>query len=168
MVTANAQISESDYFKMHFEDLEPEFVLGELIERPMPTLIHGWLQVLLGIRLRVAGFPVVAVRMRLAAGVIRIPDVALFMGSLPSEQVPTRPPFVVIEITSPDDRYREVLRKLEDYRIWGVQHIWVIQPELRKFHVYESGTLREVGQFELPDSNIRIDANELFAEANVQ
>jgi Uma2 family endonuclease len=165
VVTANTQISESEYFKMHFEDLEPEFVLGELIERPMPTLIHGWLQVLLSIRLRVAGFPVVAVRMRLATGVIRIPDVALFVGSLPTEQVPTHPPFVVIEITSPDDRYREILRKLEDYRIWGVQHIWVIQPELRKFHIYESGTLREVGQFELTDSNIQIDANELFAEA---
>jgi len=164
-VTAKTQISESDYFKMRFEDLEPEFVHGELVERSMPTLIHGWLQALLGIRLRVAGFPVIAVRMRLASGVIRIPDVALFIGSLPAEQVPTRPPFVVIEITSPDDRHVEVLRKLEDYRTWGVRHIWLIQPELRKFHVYESGSLREVGQFELPDSNIRIVAVELFAEA---
>jgi len=164
-VTAKTQISESEYFEMRFEDLEPEFVHGELIEKSMPTLIHGWLQVLLGIRLRVAGFPVVAVRMRLAAGVIRIPDVALFIGSLPAEQVPTHPPFVVIEITSPDDRHVEVLRKLEDYRTWGVRHIWLIQPELRKFHVYESGSLREVGQFELTDSNIRIVADELFAEA---
>jgi Uma2 family endonuclease len=164
-VTAKTQISESDYFKMRFEDLEPEFVHGELIEKSMPTLIHGWLQVLLGIRLRVAGFPVVAVRMRLAAGVIRIPDIALFIGSLPAEQVPTRPPFVVIEITSPDDRHVEVLRKLDDYRTWGVRHIWLIQPELRKFHVYESGSLREVGEFELPEFSLRIDANELFAEA---
>jgi Uma2 family endonuclease len=164
-VTAKTQISESEYFKMRFEDVEPEFVHGELIEKSMPTLIHGWLQVLLCIRLRVAGFPVVAVRMRLAAGVIRIPDVALFIGSLPAEQVPTRPPFVVIEITSPDDRHVEVLRKLEDYRTWGVRHIWLIQPELRKFHIYESGSLRDAGQFELTESNIRIVADELFAEA---
>jgi Uma2 family endonuclease len=168
VVTAKTQISEPEYFKMRFEDLEPEFVHGELIERSMPTLIHGWLQALLIIRLRPAGFPVIAVRMRLAAGVIRIPDVALFVGSLPAEQVPTHPPFVVIEITSPDDRHVEVLRKLEDYRTWGVQHIWLIQPELRKFHVYESGSLREVGQFDLPDFNLRIDAGELFAEATAR
>jgi len=72
---------------------------------------------------------------------------------------------VVIEITSPDDRHVEVLRKLEDYRIWGVTHVWTIQPELKRFHVYESGSLREVSQFELPDSNVQVVADELFAEA---
>lgn len=164
-MTTTTQLTADQYLKMHFEDLEPEFVHGDLIERSMPTLIHGWLQALLIIRLRPAGFPVIAVRMRLAAGIIRIPDVALFLGSLPSEQVPTHPPFVVIEIASPDDRHTEVLRKLEEYRIWGVKHIWTIQPELKRFHVYESGSLREVDRFELADSNIRIAADELFAEA---
>jgi Uma2 family endonuclease len=164
-MATTTQLTADKYLKMHFEDLEPEFVHGDLIERSMPTLIHGWLQVLLAIRLRAAGFPVVAVRMRLAADVIRIPDVALFTGSLPSEQVPTQPPLVVIEIASPDDRHIEVLRKLEEYRVWGVKHIWTIQPELKRFHAYESGSLREVDQFELPELNIRIDADELFAEA---
>jgi Uma2 family endonuclease len=149
------------YLKMHFEDREPEFVRGELIERSMPTSMHAWLTHLLSMRLHGAGFCLIGVRCCLAEDVIRIPDLALFDRFPP--RVPVSPPMLVIEITSPDDRLEEMLLKLDQYLEWGVEHIWVVQPELKKFHVYDVRGLTEVRQFELAD--LRIDRDQLFAEA---
>jgi Uma2 family endonuclease len=150
------------YLKMHFEDREPEFARGQLIERSMPTFLHGRLQHLLSVYLHGAGLCASEVRMRLASDVIRIPDLAVFHG-VPQERVPATAPFLVVEITSPDDRWEEMLRKLDEYRDWGVEHIWVVEPEMKKFHVYDSRGLSEVRQFELAD--LRITADALFAEA---
>lgn len=159
-------LTADQYLKQHFEALEPEFVHGELIERSMPTSIHAWLTHLLSMRLHGAGFCLVGVRCRLSDDVIRIPDLAIF-SSFPSERVPSSPPLVAIEIVSPDDRHEELLRKLDQYRDWGVQHIWIVQPELKKLHVYDARGLTEVRQFELADRGIQIAADQLFAEASL-
>jgi Uma2 family endonuclease len=156
------------YLAMHFGEREPEFVHGELRERSMPTWPHGRLQALLVTRLNQIGFGGVEVRMRLAADLFRIPDLAVFKGSPPAEQVPSSPPFIVVEITSPDDRHQDLLEKLEEYRVWGVPHIWVVEPELKKFYVYTTAGLTQVTQFELLESGFRVTAAELFAEAGVQ
>jgi Uma2 family endonuclease len=75
---------------------------------------------------------------------------------------------LLIEIVSPDDRHQELLCKLEDYRAWAVPNIWVVEPLLNRFSIYNAGSLVEVKQFELPEFNVRIDAAELFAEATAQ
>jgi Uma2 family endonuclease len=151
------------YLNTPFGEYEPEFVDGELIERPMPTPFHGWLTHLLSMRLHSAGYCLIAARMRPGKNVIRIPDLSVFH-QFPSERVPTSPPFVTLEIVSPDDRHEDLIRKLEEYRAWGVEHVWLIEPELRKFRVFNADGLTEVKAFELP--GLRIDAAELFAEAS--
>jgi Uma2 family endonuclease len=156
-------LTAEQYLNMHFEDLEPEFVHGELIQRPRPTSLHAWLTHLLSMRLHGAGFCLVGVRCRLPEDIFRIPDLAIFTAF--PERIPASPPIVVVEIVSPDDRHAEVMRKLDEYRAWGVEHIWLVEPELRKLFVYDSRGLLEVKQFELPDLKIRIAAEELFAEA---
>jgi Uma2 family endonuclease len=166
MASITTQLTADRYFKMHFEDLEPEFVRGELIERAMPTFMHAWLTHLLSMRLHGAGFCLIAVRCQLAADVIRIPDLAVF-AAFP-ERVPESPPFVVVEIASPDDRLEELLRKLDQYCTWGVQNIWLVEPELKKLYSYDSRGLTEVLQFELPELNIRVTAGELFVEPNAR
>ena len=80
--------------------------------------------------------------------------------------MPASPPLLVVEIVSPDDRHEELLRKLDQYREWGVEHIRVVQPELRKLHVYDARGLTEVSQFELAEAGVRIAAEQLFAEAD--
>lgn len=164
-MASTALLTVEQYLKTPFEDYEPEFVNGELIERSMPTPLHGLLTILLGIRLHQAGCCLAGARMRLAKNVIRIPDLSVFH-EFPRERVRTSPPFVTVEIVSPDDRHEELLRKLEGYRVWGVENIWVIEPELQKFHVFDSRGLTEVKAFELP--NLRIGAAELFAEASAR
>jgi Uma2 family endonuclease len=162
-MATTTQLTADQYLKMHFEDLEPEFVHGELIERPMPTSLHAWLTHLLSMRLHRAGFCLAGVRCRLPEDVFRIPDLEVFT-TFP-ERIPTSPPLIVVEIISPDDRYSDLMKKLDGYRAWGVEHIWIVEPETRKFHVYESRGLIEAKQFELPEAGIRITADELFAEA---
>jgi Uma2 family endonuclease len=167
-MATSALLTAEQYLAMHFGEREPEFVHGELRERPMPTWTHGRLQFLLCLRLNQIGFACVEVRMRLANDLIRIPDVAVFVGAPPAEEVPTSPPFVVVEVTSPDDRHQDLLEKLEEYRAWGVPHVWVVEPKLKKFYVYTSAGLAQLSQFELSEFGFRVTAAELFAEAGIQ
>jgi len=170
-MAVGALLSAEQYLATHFGEREPEFVRGELVHRPMPTFAHAEAQAILtGLfrQLRKAHqvHGVTETRVRLKPDVFRIPDVALFAGPRPEEQVPSSPPLVVVEITSPDDRHQELLEKLEGYRAWGVRHIWVIEPQLKMLHVYSATGLANVREFELPDLDFRVSAEELFAGSN--
>ena len=52
--------------------------------------------------------------------------------------------------------------KLEEYRVWGVPKVWLIDPQLRKLYVYDGG-LRTVNALELSDPPVRLKAAEIFA-----
>ena len=101
--------------------------------------------------------------MRLAEDLYRIPDVAVFEGTGPTEAVPTAPPLLVVEISSPEDRLDATLQKLDEYRTWGVRHIWLIEPERKRIHVYDQGSLTAVSRLELPQFGFAVTAHELFA-----
>ncbi len=153
------------YLATHFER-EPELVHGELVERPLPNFPHGDIQLELGSRLRALRhvYPVftgVEVRIRMAADLIRIPDISMWEGSAP-DSLPTTPPLLAVEIVSPDDRWNDLLRKLEEYRAGGVRHIWLVEPDLRRMHVYDQGSLTEVSRLELPRFGFAVTAAELF------
>ena len=149
------------YLATQFER-EPELVHGELVERPLPTLNHGRTQQRLAVHLDGVGFCCTEVRMRLAEDLYRIPDVAVFAGSGPTDQVPSSPPLLVAEIVSPDDRWNDLLQKLEEYCAWGVQHIWLVEPELKRIHVYDNGSLTQVSRLEQQQLGFAVTAQELF------
>jgi Uma2 family endonuclease len=48
----------------------------------------------------------------------RIPDVCVVVGE-PKEQVLTRPPFLWVEILSPEDRMKRVQERIDDYLAMG-------------------------------------------------
>ena len=97
--------------------------------------------------------------MRLAPDLYRIPDIAVFAESRPDEAVPSHPPLVAIEIISPDDRYSEMLEKLEEYQRWGVVHIWVVDPLRRTLAAYEDEVLRTVHKLALPGYPFELSAD---------
>jgi len=109
-----------------------------------------------------AGYCCTDVRVRLAEHLFLIPDVLLFEGAGPTEQVPTSPPLVIVEISSPDDKFHELLEKCEQYHTWGVPNVWLIEPELKKLHVYTGG-LQKVDYFEFPSRNLIVTPADLFA-----
>ena len=157
-------LTAEQYLETYFGDRPPEFVHGELIERSMPKWLHSRLQYLVGLRLQGVGLCAPELHVRLAPDVIRIADIAVYRDA-PSEQIPTSPPFVVIEVISPDDKYPELLYKLKQYREWGIEHIWVVEPEMREFQIYGDNGLVRVDRFELPEFDFCVSAAELFAEA---
>ncbi len=163
-----AQLTAEQYFAMYFEEREPEFVRGELVERPMPTWSHSRIQHLLLLSLDRVGYCAPELRMQLADDVVRIPDVAVLSAPPPDERAPSSPPFLVVEVSSPDERFQNLLRKLEEYRVWGVTHIWVVEPELKEFHIYSASGLARVTQFELPEFDFRLNAAELFARVSAR
>jgi len=140
---------------------EPEYVRGELVERPLPNKTHGRLQLLLCILLGRAGFGCTEVRMRIAGDVYRVPDFALFENEPPGE-IPDTPPLLIIEIASPDDRFADLMAKLNEYRRWGVKHLWLIEPGLKELRVYEEGSVKLVDRFEIPEFGLAIERTDLF------
>jgi Uma2 family endonuclease len=101
--------------------------------------------------------------MKLAPDVYRIPDVAAIAGKLPERQVPDQPPLVVVEILSKDDRHLDLMQKLEEYRQWGVPHIWVIDPSTKRFSMYTELGLQNVSSLGLSEYPFQLTPAELFA-----
>jgi Uma2 family endonuclease len=166
-MATKSQIRAEDYLRMTFEH-DAEFVHGEIVERSMPDLTHGRIQGLVVIefgRLTRAHrlYPCVEVRMKVAPGVYRIPDVAVFAPPLPEVPVPDKPPLVVVEILSKDDRHSDLMQKLEEYRKWGVPHIWVIDPAMQRFSMYTELGLQNVSSLVLSDYPFQLTPAELFA-----
>lgn len=101
-------------------------------------------------------------RLQLAATRFRIPDVAVFHPRKPVDVVPSDPPFIVVEIVSPEDRHTDIVKKLEEYRTWGVPRIWLADPSPRRLSVYQEKGLVAVDAFRLPEFDLEIRPTDLF------
>jgi Uma2 family endonuclease len=63
----------------------------------------------------------------------------------PVERVPTHPPFICIEILSPEDRMSRVQLRINDYLAMGVPYVWVLDPETKQaFAATAAEGLKEV------------------------
>jgi len=96
----------------------------------------------------------------------RVCDVCVLRADAPRESVIQTPPLLCIEILSPKDRLSRAKIVLEDYRLMGVPHIWLIDPIKRKAWIYDSTGLNEVPatRLEIPDSPIYIPLAELLGK----
>ena len=75
---------------------------------------------------------------------VRIPDICVYL-TKPNQQIPTIPPFLCIEIISPEDRMRRVLVRINDFLTMGVKTVWLIDPETRQAYTATTAEgLREV------------------------
>jgi len=161
-------ISEQEYLTTSYLDRTPEYVDGEIVERNMGELLHSRVQKRLieifyefGKRHRLFAMP--ELRHKVKSSVYRILDVTVFADAEPNESVPSSPPLAAIEIISPDDRINDVLKKLDEYRQWGVQHCWVVDPYLPKLFVYNDAGLIQVQAFELGSYGVHIPASDILA-----
>ena len=63
----------------------------------------------------------------------------------PGEEVFTKPPFICIEILSPEDRMSRVEVRINDYLAMGVACVWVLDPETKQaFAATAADGLKEV------------------------
>ena len=85
-------------------------------------------------------------RSKVAPEVYRIPDISV-LTLAPEGPVPDQPHLVAIEILSQDDRHSDLMQKLEEYRVWGVPNIWVIDPQTQRFSLYTEIGFQNVSSF---------------------
>ncbi len=146
---------------------DAEFVDGEIVERNSGENPHSEVRVRLveifyELKKKHPVHCRTELRMRLAPARIRIPDVALFHSEKPVELVPSDAPLVVVEIVSREDRHTEIIQKFEEYRAWGVTHIWLADPWQRQLSVYGDNGLTTVGSLQISDLGLEITASDLF------
>lgn len=102
-------------------------------------------------------------RVRVSATRYRVPDICVTLGE-PQEQVFAGPPFLCVEILSPEDRAGTIQSKIADYLKFGVRCIGVIDPRRRDAVVYmASGTHPvEDGVLRASDPDIAVPLSEVF------
>jgi Uma2 family endonuclease len=88
--------------------------------------------------------------LRLAPGLVRIPDVSFVAWDrlpdrrIPREPIPDLAPDLVVEVLSEGNTPREMDQKLHDYFAAGVRLAWYVLPNLQEVHVYTAPDRREV------------------------
>ena len=167
---AKTQIGVEEYLGLVFDDRpEPDYVHGEVVERALPTLVHSQIQALLIVLLgrllpKVHLTLLTEPRLQIEADLYRVADVAVYQGPRPEGRYGTSPPYIAIEIVSPDDRYNDLTERLEDYRRWGVPHVWLVDPQRKRLWEYTEAGLLQHASLKLPEFDFEISAQELFKD----
>ncbi len=141
-------VTEAEYLSTLYEP-DAEFVDGVIEERAMGEDEHSAWQVALvkyfsnrdvALNIRVRA----ELRNKVAERRYRVPDVALLDFDVPRAAIAVHPPLTIFEILSPEDRYKRLLVRLNDFEAMGVQHIYVVDPETGRFSRYQAGQLSPV------------------------
>ena len=115
-----------------------EFWDGQALQKPMPTLLHSLLQLVLINLLRKVGLAAAGeVRIKLDPAKQPLPDV--IAGARLQHPYPTKAFDVAIEILSPDDRMQRIARKCRFYAEAGIPYIYVFDPEDRTAQRWRQG-----------------------------
>lgn len=69
------------------------------------------------------------IRIQIHSRRYRVADIAVWRDDNIGTRIPTAPPFLAIEILSPEDRMVRMLPKIQEYLAIGVEHLWVIDPQ---------------------------------------
>ena len=92
----------------------------------------------------------------------RVPDVCVVAGPEPPEQIFRTPPFICIEILSPEDRLSKMRERLDDYLRFGVPYIWLLDPRTQTAQRYTEAGLLEIKELRTENPEIIVPLAELF------
>lgn len=148
-----------------------EFVDGRIEERNLGekehSILQGYLTFLFNLKRDEWGVKVFPeLRTQTKARNFRVPDVLVVRAGEKFERYVTQPPLIAIEILSPEDSMTAMQAKAAEYRQFGVEHIWIIDPEPRIAYRYTGSALEQVqsGELTVPGTPIRVVVSEMFAE----
>jgi Uma2 family endonuclease len=124
-------ISVEEYLRTSYRP-DCDYVDGEVLERNMGEKSHAKLQkailLFLSAREKELGIWVIQEqRVQVSARRFRIPDVCVTLGE-PNEEILRQPPFICIEVFSPEDRWPRIQQRIDDYLSIGVPYVWVLDP----------------------------------------
>jgi Uma2 family endonuclease len=101
-------------------------------------------------------------RVQVSPARFRVPDVCVVVGPEPPEQIFRTPPFICIEILSPEDRLSKMRERVDDYLAFGVSYVWLLDPQTRRaYRCTEQGML-EVKELRTAQPEIVVPLEALF------
>ena len=126
--TETPLITFHDYLAMSFEDGDREFIDGEIQEINVGEWDHSAVQGAIqgyfyGLRKSMGLNSVTECRTKVSPTRYRLPDVAVVLGARPKGRIIEVPPFLVVEVLSPEDRASRVEERIDDYLRFGVAWI---------------------------------------------
>jgi Uma2 family endonuclease len=168
-MSATTLVSLEEYLATSYRP-DCDYVDGALVERNVGTKDHSKLQdeILAWFRARRDVYRIVQFpeqRVRVSRTRYRIPDVCVVQLPEPDEQVFTTPPYICIEVLSPDDSFPSMQNRSDDYLAMGVPNIWVLDPASRRgWRITRDGHLEardgilrtEDGRIEMPIADLFI------------
>ena len=130
-----------EYLHASFDGADCEYLDGEIVERNLGEMPHSTVQKILMFlltqlesRLGIQVLPEIRIQTRPRR--YRVADIAVWRAGYIGERIPTVPPFLVIEILSPEDRMVRMQPKIREYLDHGTEWIWLIDPEERQALCY--------------------------------
>ena len=168
MATA-ALVSVEEYLQTSYRP-DCDYVNGVIEERHLGQRDHSGAQRALLIwfwahekELRLKAYP----EQRVLVGPMRyrVPDISVVSLPGPKDQVFQTPPFIVVEILSPDDTFPKLQERFDDYLDMNVPNIWVIDPaSFRAWHITRAGHLETLdGILRATDGLVAMPLAEVFA-----
>jgi Uma2 family endonuclease len=147
-------------------DPDAEYIDGEIRERPRGEDDHSALQDAIcawfrehrdewNIRVR----PELRVQVRSVNYLVA--DVAILDAANLKEKFATLPPLAVFEVWSPENKIRDMMRKLALYEQMGIPQIWLIDPSDPVWQRFEDGRLVDRETFSLPERGIHFEMSEI-------
>lgn len=137
-------ISVEEYLRTSF-DPDCDFVEGEVLERNVGNRRHGYAQAEITFWFRsrkdtLLVQPLTELRIKVSPTKFRIPDVVVSELPIPDEEVFSEPPYLCIEVMSPDDTMAGIQDRIDEYLAFGVANVWVVDPwKHRGWRVTETG-----------------------------
>jgi Uma2 family endonuclease len=148
-----------------------DYVDGRVEERNLGEHDHGFLQAFLSAlftnnRTAWQVRTVTEVRTQVKGARFRVPDVSVLRADAPRDAIIRHPQLIAIEILSPEDRLNRLQEKVDDYLEFGVENIWIIDPETRKAWTADASGfhLAQNGELTVPGTLICVVLSKLFEE----
>lgn len=136
-IDTTVRMTVQEYLTAPFDGPDRDYVDGEVIERNMGELPHARLQAELLVRLSNLAATIKLqvlpeIRIQVSPNRFRVADIAVWGSGPIGERNPAVPPLLVVEILSPEDRLVRLQPKVQDYLSFGVECVWVIDPDERR------------------------------------
>jgi len=162
-------VSVEEYLKTVYEP-ECELVNGYVEERNLGEVEHGEIQGFLVQFFRnhasewnIRCLP--ETRMQVTANNFRVPDVMVLRTDQKAYRIVREAPLICMEVLSPEDTMSRMQQKVRDYVEFGVQNIWLFDPESRMAYRCDLNGFKKVEEeiLTVPDTPISIPLAEVFA-----
>ena len=152
-------------------DPDMDYVDGHLEERNLGEFDHSDFQSALLTFLRNHArewriYAVAECRLQVKPNRFRIPDImVLSLGHKP-DRIVREAPLLCIEILSPEDTFKRITYRVDDYVEMGVKDVWVLDPEDGRVFTHAKGERRwtEARTLTVDGTHIRVDLDELAAD----